>query len=1137
MRSITGIKLNLKYAFLGNLKKVLFLIAILHAMQACARNAGSDSESKTISGGSASDFGATSKSVTVTPTAGAHLTLGNMQLAIPAGAVDADTLITAQIDDSITLPSDKQQIGKAIKFEPEGLQFLVLPELRICYEHGAIADENSALIYYNSPEGELVAISGSVNQAAHCVSARIEHFSSYIAAAHVQVAGNALPAIGGANFLPTTPMAGLPLRVRTQINDTNGGATPGQVVSAFFYYRAIGSSNFIKAPLIPDDTDSSVTNRYFYLIPANEVTPAGFEYFFEATDNLNAKRTTNVQTRAVPSTANLLRFNPAANLTISSGFMRSLSLQASANGATGPWQNISIENHTLSDAGMGTLTRTGPSTVRFTAQAAGVGTITATAGSLATSINVAVVPGLLSRIAITDANQIELTGPFFVQANQVVELDAVGYDMFGNWSVIRPVFATTGGIGSVVVDISGAHLIAGALPTSGTITAFLSTLTATANVIVYIAPAVVTTSPADGALNVSQNSPIGVVFNKPMDVTTLSASTDETCSGTIQVSANEFASCVPMASSQPQFSAGNTIATITPAALLAGRGVYKVRVVSSVRDSEGYFMTTQYTSAGGFTVEPDLRPPQVVSSVPLPGALAVSYAPSINIHFDHTMHSSSFAAVNFILACNGTPVPVSVLGQSLNTIAGIQPQVHLPAFATCMLTVTTGVQSNEQIAMSAPYILNFATGSAPTATLVREVNIVQPVHGGMFTSANGKVYFAAQVVSLGTELWSTEGTFSSTQQVRDIYAGFGNSSNPDYVTSAGNKVFFVAEDGVHGRELWISDGSNSGTIMVRDIYPGSASSNITGLIFSNGFAYFAADDGVHGQELWKSDGTAAGTIIIKDINSNGASSGPSQITPVNGIIYFSATDSVTGYELWKSDGTEAGTSQVRDINAGPTSSFPKHISAINNTILFSANDGLLGEELWISNGSESGTNIVADIAPGTASSFPEKLTNFSGILYFIAEDGIHGKELWRSDGTQSGSALVVDMKPGIENSYVDKITVGQNGFFLNIIDGTLHQLWFSSGSAVGTQNLGTFDRPLGNSAMFVGRLYFSGFTPAMGSEIWSSNGVAMGTTLSQDIKSGASSSNPEGFYSSGSTLYFRVSDPFSAFPTGLWKFE
>lgn len=165
-----------------------------------------------------------------------------------------------------------QTLGKGIRLEPEGLQFLKPAEVEICYASSDLTglNEKSTMIYYKNDSGELIAIAGTVDQSRHCVRGTIEHFSSYVAAAFAFVPGNTAPNIGGANFLPSTPFAGIPLRVRTAINDVNGGATPGTVVSAFLYYRTIGAPSYTKVALLPDTTDNTVTNRYYHLIPASQ---------------------------------------------------------------------------------------------------------------------------------------------------------------------------------------------------------------------------------------------------------------------------------------------------------------------------------------------------------------------------------------------------------------------------------------------------------------------------------------------------------------------------------------------------------------------------------------------------------------------------------------------------------------------------------------------------------------------------------------------------------------------------------------------------------------------------------------------------------------------------------------------------
>src|SRR5262249_1725539 len=151
-------------------------------------------------------------------------------------------------------------------------------------------------------------------------------------------------------------------------------------------------------------------------------------------------------------------------------------------------------------------------------------------------------------------------------------------------------------------------------------------------------------------------------------------------------------------------------------------------------------------------------------------------------------------------------------------------------------------------------------------------------------------------------------------------------------------LFFTADDVVFGRELWKSDGTAAGTVPVS----GLGGSNLTNV---NGTLFFTADGG-NGTELWKSDGTTAGTTLVKDIYPGGAwsyvyqypqgywqytpySSWPANLTNVNGTLLFTASDG-NGRELWRSDGTAAGTVLVKDINPG-SSSYPSDLTNVNGT--------------------------------------------------------------------------------------------------------------------------------------------------------------------------------------------------------------
>ena len=240
------------------------------------------------------------------------------------------------------------------------------------------------------------------------------------------------------------------------------------------------------------------------------------------------------------------------------------------------------------------------------------------------------------------------------------------------------------------------------------------------------------------------------------------------------------------------------------------------------------------------------------------------------------------------------------------------------------------------------------------------------------------------------------------------------SSSPRELTPAGKWLFFVANDIQHGTELWATDGTETGTRLVRDIYPGSPSSNPHFLTAFNDQLYFAANDGNFGEELWHSDGTEAGARMVSDLNLNQQSSAPHELT-VDGkeTLYFVAVVTDKGNCIFAlNSANEIQLISLTDHR--PPVWNPHELRVWNSWLYFSADDGIHGEELWRTNGKE--TVLVRDIVPeplhGAA---PRSLIPTKDALFFCANDGAYGEELWRLDACNEVH-LVCDVRP--TNSYL-----------------------------------------------------------------------------------------------------------------------
>ncbi len=116
-------------------------------------------------------------------------------------------------------------------------------------------------------------------------------------------------------------------------------------------------------------------------------------------------------------------------------------------------------------------------------------------------------------------------------------------------------------------------------------------------------PQVASTSPGDGSTSIVAAA-VAVTFTHPMNPATLTAQTlAGPCSGSIQLSLDDFASCVAFSAAAPAMSAGDTVATLTPAPGLSVVRVYKVRVTTAAQSATGVPLSAPYTHLNGFTTQ------------------------------------------------------------------------------------------------------------------------------------------------------------------------------------------------------------------------------------------------------------------------------------------------------------------------------------------------------------------------------------------------------------------------------------------------------------------------------------------------------------------------------------------------------
>jgi ELWxxDGT repeat protein len=301
-----------------------------------------------------------------------------------------------------------------------------------------------------------------------------------------------------------------------------------------------------------------------------------------------------------------------------------------------------------------------------------------------------------------------------------------------------------------------------------------------------------------------------------------------------------------------------------------------------------------------------------------------------------------------------------------------------------------------------------ADGAIPVTPMEPEMFIHST--RGQWVGYQGKLYFSS-------DAWS-----GKLLRTADVPGGVElvvqQSGQPAPLTAhaltvVGSTLYFAADELQTGAEVWISDGTGAMTRPLKDIVPGPGDAvdewSSVKFVEADGWVYFGFENAAGDSELWRTDGTTEGTVHIRTINGAAGFSSmvAAQPAPRSGtlratqseLFYFASLPN-EGIWLRKSDGTSLGNVSLKKLNS-PFQPQGETMLDVNGVMYIVADDGVRGMELWKSDGTPYGTTLVADLAPGSGSSNPQDLTLVGDKLFFTADDGVHGRELWVLDTSPS----------------------------------------------------------------------------------------------------------------------------------------
>ncbi|MBM9578112.1 Ig-like domain-containing protein [Leptospira sp. 201903070] len=202
-----------------------------------------------------------------------------------------------------------------------------------------------------------------------------------------------------------------------------------------------------------------------------------------------------------------------------------------------------------------------------------------------------------------------------------------------------------------IIDESGRKL-------SATVTTTFST-SANADI---TAPGIQYSLPGDGDALVGTNTSFSITFTEAMDATSLNVNTSNTtCSGSIQISDNNFASCKRIAA-QPQLFNQMRSSIVKPALALSSNTDYQVKITAGAKDVAGNSSNEQILTF--ITQTNDSNVPQLAQIFPRENQVGVARNRVFTLGFTEKMNPTSFVLNSANNTCSGT---VQISSDNFNT--------------------------------------------------------------------------------------------------------------------------------------------------------------------------------------------------------------------------------------------------------------------------------------------------------------------------------------------------------------------------------------------------------------------------------------------------------------------------------------
>ena len=385
-------------------------------------------------------------------------------------------------------------------------------------------------------------------------------------------------------------------------------------------------------------------------------------------------------------------------------------------------------------------------------------------------------------------------------------------------------------------------------------------------------PSVTSTSPADSATGVIANTSVQITFNMAMDKTSITTNTDDTtCSGTVQISFDNFSTCVKMRSSIT--TTDNKTFTLSANPTMGTFATHKIRVTTGAMNETKTKLEKDFSHSTGFTTS---TPCTVydATTCPIPFSTAVILKNSMNVGGLVIPIESGTAKGNIFIVIGGA-TPTTNLFTPSNGVISTGPN----------LTGNHGWSSGESVGTA--FTISSGTNAGKIMIvhgyLSSTTSIYDPVANTMQAGPNltsaAINWLQSFPITTGANIGKT--VILSNSPTTNIYDPSINSFTvgPNLTPStpalgAGNHNITISTGANAGKTLIVYAGGNTTT----SIYDPSSNSfsagpNMTPLPFYGSNSFIIPSGSQSGNILIARGNTSTDTFIYNSTNST-ISGGP-----------------------------------------------------------------------------------------------------------------------------------------------------------------------------------------------------------------------------------------------------------------------